>query len=99
MSQITDEHWEKIIIPFLKQHELKNALSIKKDEKKLVEMFGEEKELLKYGNLNLIDGLCNTEEDTTKVLEIVKRIQLVNILHKVIISENSIRLNNHVLPL
>ena len=45
----------------------------------LVEMFREEnkEKLLKQGNLKLIVSLCDTEEDTTKVLEIVKRIRLV----------------------
>jgi len=65
----------------LKQHELKNALSTEKDEKMLVEMFGEEnkEKLLEHGNLNLIDSLCNTKEDVdaTKVFEMVKRIRLV----------------------
>jgi hypothetical protein len=58
---------------------LKNALSTENDEKKLVEMFGEEnkQKLLEQGNLKLIVSLCDTEEDTIKVLEMVKRIRLV----------------------
>jgi len=78
-SQISDEHWENVVTPFLTRHKLENALSTKNDEKKLVEMFGEEnkKKLLEQGNLKLIFSLCDTEEDATKVLEMVKRIRLV----------------------
>ncbi|CAI2201315.1 11292_t:CDS:2, partial [Funneliformis geosporum] len=78
-SQISDEHWENVLVPFLTQHKLKNALSTENDEKILLEMFGEEnkKKLLEQGNLKLIVSLCDTEEDATKVLEMVKRIRLV----------------------
>ncbi|GES89781.1 hypothetical protein GLOIN_2v1773372 [Rhizophagus clarus] len=78
-SQISDEHWENVLIPFLTRHKLKNALSIEDDEKKLVEMFGEEnkQKLLEQGNLKLIVSLCDNEEDTSEVLEMVKRIRLV----------------------
>ncbi|RHZ79923.1 hypothetical protein Glove_140g106 [Diversispora epigaea] len=78
-SQISDEHWDKIIIPFLTKHKLKNAFSTEDDEKKLINMFGEEnkKKFLKPGNLKLIYSLTDTEEDTTEVLEIVSRIRLV----------------------
>ncbi|CAG8669588.1 288_t:CDS:2, partial [Acaulospora morrowiae] len=77
-SQISDEHWKNVLTPFLTRHKLKKALSTEDDEKKLVEMFGEEnkQKLLEQGNLKLIVSLCDTEEDTIKVLEIVKRIRL-----------------------
>ncbi|CAG8663589.1 4302_t:CDS:2, partial [Ambispora gerdemannii] len=77
-SQISDEHWDNVIVPFLTKHKLKNAFYTEGDEKKLVDMFEEnKKKLLEQGNLNLIYSLCDTEENTTKILEIVKRIRLV----------------------
>ncbi|PKY58312.1 hypothetical protein RhiirA4_480120 [Rhizophagus irregularis] len=81
-SQISDEHWDEVIIPFLSKHKLKNAFSTEDDEKTLINMFGEEKKrmLLKPGNLKLVYSLTDTEEDTTKVLKIVNRIRLVQYL-------------------
>ncbi|CAG8815076.1 7398_t:CDS:2, partial [Racocetra persica] len=78
-SQISDDHWDKIIIPFLTKHKLKNAFSTEDDEQMLINMFGEEnkKKLLEPGNLNLIYSLTDIEEDAIKVLEIVSRIRLV----------------------
>ncbi|CAB5352872.1 unnamed protein product [Rhizophagus irregularis] len=74
--QISDEHWEMSWSRFLMQHKLKNALST---ENKLVKIVREEnkKKLLEQGNLKLMISLCDSEEDTTKVLEIGKRIRLV----------------------
>ncbi|CAG8743741.1 10902_t:CDS:2, partial [Cetraspora pellucida] len=71
-SQISDDHWDKIIIPFLTKHKLKNAFSTEDDEQTLINMFEEEnkKKLLEPGNLNLIYSLTDIEEDTIKVLEI-----------------------------
>ncbi|CAB5212275.1 unnamed protein product [Rhizophagus irregularis] len=73
---ISDEHWEMSWSRFLMQHKLKNALST---ENKLVKIVREEnkKKLLEQGNLKLMISLCDSEEDTTKVLEIGKRIRLV----------------------
>ncbi|CAG8718409.1 10112_t:CDS:2 [Funneliformis caledonium] len=81
-SQISDEHWDEVIIPFLSKHKLKNAFSTEDDEKTLINMFGEEKKrmLLKPGNLKLVYSLTDTEEDTTEVLKIVNRIRLVQYL-------------------
>ncbi|RIB05446.1 hypothetical protein C2G38_2219635 [Gigaspora rosea] len=83
-SQISNDHWDKSIIPFLTNHKLKNAFSTKDDEQMLINMFGEEdkKKLLEPGNLNLIYSLTKIEEDAIKVLEIVSRIRLVLYLRK-----------------
>ncbi|RIB05447.1 hypothetical protein C2G38_2219636 [Gigaspora rosea] len=72
ISQISDDHWDKSIIPFLTNHKLKNAFSTKDDKQTLINMFGEEdkKKLLEPGNLNLIYSLTKIEEDAIKVLEI-----------------------------
>jgi hypothetical protein len=79
ISQISDKHWKNVLDPFLMQHKLKNILSVENNEKKLIKIFGKEnkEKLLESGNLKLVASLYDTKENTTKVLEMVKRIQLV----------------------